>query len=254
MAIPAEAFVLSPGATGTLQQQIQEMVAGGILRGRFRPGEKLPSSRGLARHLGVSRITVTLAFTELVANDYLTARGRSGYYVSDSAPRHPGFEFDTAPAGDSVDWERVTGARFSSHDLPPKPRDWHAFRYPFIYGQADATLFDHQNWRQCALRALGRRDFGVLTDDFYEDDDPMLVEYIARTILPRRGIAAGTGEVLLTMGAQNALWIAAAVLLGPGRAAAVENPCYPGLRMILGQQGAEVRPVDVDAEDRKSVV
>ncbi len=248
MAIPAEAFFLSPGAAGTLQQQIQEMVAGGILRGRFRPGERLPSSRGLARHLGVSRITVTLAFTELVANDYLTARGRSGYYVSDSAPSHPGFDLDTAPGGDSVDWDRVTGRRFSGHDLPPKPRDWHAFRYPFIYGQADATLFDHQNWRQCALRALGRRDFGALTDDFYEDDDPMLVEYIARTILPRRGIAAGPGEVLLTMGAQNALWIAAAVLLGPGRAAAVENPCYPGLRMILGQQGAEVRPVDVDAE------
>lgn len=251
MAIPAEAFFLSPGAAGTLQQQIQEMVAGGILRGRFRPGERLPSSRGLARHLGVSRITVTLAFTELVAGDYLTARGRSGYYVSDSAPRAPVFAPAAAPAPVSaaraVDWDRVTGRRFSGHDLPQRPGNWHGYRFPFVYGQADPSLFDHQNWRQCALRALGRRDFGVLTDDFYETDDPMLVEYIARTILPRRGIAAGTGEVLLTMGAQNALWIAAAVLLGPGRAAAVENPCYPGLRMILGQQGVEVRAVDVDA-------
>lgn len=248
MAIPAEAFFFSPGATGTLQQQIQEMVAGGVLRGRFRRGEKMPSSRGLARHLGVSRITVTLAFTELVANDYLAARGRSGYYVSDSAPGHPGFALDTAPRAESVDWDRVTGQRFSSHDLPRRPGNWHGCRYPFVYGQADATLFDHQNWRQCALRALGRRDFEVLTDDFHESDDPMLVEYIARTILPRRGIAAEPGEVLLTMGAQNALWIAAAVLLGPGRAAAVENPCYPGLRTILGQQGAAVRAVDVDAE------
>ncbi len=247
MPIPAEAFFLMPGAAGTLQQQIQELVAGGILRGRFRPGQKLPSSRGLAHHLGVSRITVSLAFAELVADDYLTARGRSGYYVSLNAPNHPDFALDTAPRGDSVDWGRVTGRRFSSHDLPRRTADWHAFRYPFIYGQADASLFDHHNWRQCALRALGRRDFEVLTDDFYENDDQMLVEYIARTILPRRGIAARAGEVLLTMGAQNALWIAAAVLLGPGRAAAVENPCYPGLRMILGQQGVEVRPVDVDA-------
>lgn len=248
MAIPAEAFHLAPGATGTLQQQIQEMVTAGILRGRFRPGERMPSSRGLARHLGVSRITVTLSYTELVAGDYLTARGRSGYYVSESAPAPPGFELEARERRDSVDWSRATGSRFSAHDLPPKPRDWHSYPYPFIYGQADATLFDHQNWRQCALRALGRRDFQSLTDDFYEDDDPMLVEYIARTILPRRGIAAEAGEVLLTMGAQNALWIASAVLLGPGRTAAVENPCYPGLRMILGQQGAEVRAVDVDAE------
>ena len=246
MAIPAEAFHLEPGAAGTLQQQIQEMVAGGILRGPFRPGEKMPSSRGLARHLGVSRITVTLAYTELVAGDYLTARGRSGYYVSESAPSPPGFEIAAGEGRDSVDWARATGGRFSAQDLPVKPRDWHAYRYPFIYGQADATLFDHQNWRQCALRALGRRDFQSLTDDFYEDDDPLLVEYIARAILPRRGIVARPGEVLLTMGAQNALWIAAAVLLGPGRVAAVENPCYPGLRMILRQQGVEVRAVDVD--------
>lgn len=248
MPIPAEAFFLAPGALGTLQQQIQEMVAGGILRGRFRPGERMPSSRGLARHLGVSRITVTLAFTELVANDYLMARGRSGYFVSDGAPRPPGFDLAAPPGADSVDWDRATGRRFSSHELPRRSADWRGYRYPFIYGQADATLFDHHNWRQCALRALGRRDFEVLTDDFYEDDDRMLVEYIARTILPRRGIAARPAEVLLTMGAQNALWIAAAVLLGPERTAAVENPCYPGLRMILGQQGAEVRPVEVDAE------
>jgi GntR family transcriptional regulator/MocR family aminotransferase len=248
MTIPAEAFFLTPGFNGTLQQEIQQMVAEGILRGRFRAGEKMPSSRGLARHLGVSRITVTLAYTELVSGDYLTARGRSSYYVSDTAPRPPPFPPADAPRRERIDWDRVTGARFSRHALVAKPQDWRSYPYPFIYGQADATLFDHQNWRQCALRALGRRDFEVLTDDFYERDDPMLIEYILRNILPRRGIAARPEEVLLTLGAQNGLWIAAAVLLGPGGAVAVENPCYPGLRAILGQLGAAIHPVDVDEE------
>ena len=87
MAIPAETFFLDPEFDGTLQKQIQSMIAQGILAGRFQPGEKLPSSRALARHLGVSRITVTLAYTELLADDYLTSRGRSGYYVSETAPR-----------------------------------------------------------------------------------------------------------------------------------------------------------------------
>ncbi len=248
MSIPAESFFLTPGFNGTLQQQIQQMVAEGVLRGRFRPGEKLPSSRGLAQHLGVSRITVTLAYTELVSGDYLTARGRSGYYVSDTAPVQPGFVVEDRPRRDSVDWERIIGRRFSRHELPAKPQDWHAYPYPFIYGQADASLFNHQNWRQCALRALGKRDFEVLTDDFYERDDPMLIEYIARNILPRRGITARPEEILLTMGAQNALWLAAEVLLAPGGAVAVENPCYPGLRAILNQLGARVLPVDVDED------
>ena len=97
MSIPAEAFFLTPGFNGTLQQEIQQMVAEGILRGRFRAGEKMPSSRGLARHLGVSRITVTLAYTELVSGDYLAARGRSGYFISDTAPRPPSFQPSDAP-------------------------------------------------------------------------------------------------------------------------------------------------------------
>ena len=86
MPIPAEAFFLSADAAGTLQSRIRGMVVQGVLAGRLRPGDKMPSSRGLAGHLGVSRITVTLAYAELVSADYLTAKGRSGYFISDTAP------------------------------------------------------------------------------------------------------------------------------------------------------------------------
>lgn len=247
MSIPAEAFFLPPGVAGTLQSRIRAMVVQGILAGRLRPGDKMPSSRGLAQHLGISRITVTLAYADLVSSDYLMAKGRSGYFVSDTAPRAQ--EFPLAPKRDEgVDFTALTGARFSRQLRLAKPDDWQTYPYPFIYGQADASLFDHQNWRHCALRALGKRDFAALTSDYYERDDPILIEQILRTILPRRGIAARAEEVLLTMGAQNALWIAAQVLLGPGRRAVVENPGYPGLRAILEPSGTEVLPVDVDED------
>ena len=78
MALPVETFFLNSTTQGTLKAQIQQMVAEGILSGRFKPGEKLPSSRKLATHLGVSRITVTRAYTDLLADDYIGARGRSG--------------------------------------------------------------------------------------------------------------------------------------------------------------------------------
>jgi len=87
MGIPAEAFFLDPDYAGTKQQQIQQLVTEGILAGRYRAGERMPSSRALAARLGVSRITVTLAYTDLVASDYLRSRGRSGYFVSDTAPQ-----------------------------------------------------------------------------------------------------------------------------------------------------------------------
>ncbi len=247
MTISVDTFFLDPDAQGTLQARIQAMVAEGILSGRFQRGEKLPSSRKLAAHLGVSRITVTLAYTELVASDYLAARGRSGYFVSEEAPDPPAFP-PQSPRQDAVDWTRVIGQRFSGGATPVKPLDWSSYRYPFVYGQTDPRLFDHANWRQCALQALGQKDFASLTSDYYDQDDPELVSFIARHILPRRGILAGAEEILVTMGAQNALWLAAQVLLTQRRKAAIEDPCYPALRDILGQSRCHVAPVAVDGD------
>lgn len=247
MSIPAEAFVLPPSGRGTLQQRIRQMVTESILAGRVRAGQKMPSSRGLALHLGISRITVTLAYAELVSADYLTARGRSGYYISESAPRAPELPA-RAPRAEGADFARLVAGRFSGFETVKRPLDWESYPYSFIYGQADPTLFDHQNWRLCALRALGRKDFAALTSDMYDRDDPLLIEHLLRSILPRRGIAAREDEVLLTMGAQNGLWIAATALLGPGRRAVVENPGYSGLRGILPPMGTEVISVDVDAD------
>jgi GntR family transcriptional regulator/MocR family aminotransferase len=247
MSIPAEAFVLPPAVRGTLQQRIRQMVTEGVLSGRFRAGQKMPSSRGLAEHLGISRITVTLSYAELVSADYLMARGRSGYFISENAPRAPELQA-RAPRAEGVDFARLTGRRFSDLATVKRPLDWENYAYPFIYGQADASLFDHQNWRLCALRALGRKDFAALTSDMYDRDDPLLIEHLLRSILPRRGIAAREDEVLLTLGAQNALWITVATLLGPGRRAVVENPGYSGLRGVLEPSGTEVISVDVDAD------
>ena len=246
MAISVETFFLDPAYEGTLQQQIQQQVIEAILAGRYLPGDRLPSSRGLAEHLGISRITVTLAYTDLVASDYLSARGRSGYYVSDTAPRAPAFELPLPGRTQDVDWSRSIGQRFSNYQGLVRPPDWRSYRYPFIYGQADATLFDHANWRQCALQALGQRDFEAMTSDYYDRDDPQLIEFITRHILPRRGIRARPSEVLLTLGAQNALWISAQVLLTQRRTAAMESPCYAGLREALAQTRCKTLSIPVD--------
>lgn len=247
MSISVETFFLDPSGEGTLQARIQQMIAQGILAGRFRPGERLPSSRKMAAHLGVSRITVTLAYTELVADDYLRSRGRSGYFVSENAPEPPAFPAQRATIG-TVDWSRAIGQRFTPGLSLDKPADWASFRYPFIYGQADKTLFDSANWRLCALRALGMRDFGALTSDYFDGDDPQLVEFIARQTLPRRGILANSDEILVTMGAQNALWLSAQVLLNSRRRAAIEDPCYPALRNILTQSRCQLSMVPVDRD------
>ncbi|MEQ5869745.1 PLP-dependent aminotransferase family protein [Sagittula sp. NFXS13] len=246
MAIPVETFHLASRAQGTLQARIQQMVADGILSGRFRRGEKLPSTRALARHLNVSRITVTLAYTEMLANDYLTSRGRSGYFVSDNAPEPPDFA-PTPQSQDTVNWDEMLARRYTGGPAfnMGRPADWASYSFPFIYGQTDPALFDHANWRLCATQALGQRHFNALTQDQFDADDPELVRFIAHHTLPRRGILARPEEILITLGAQNALWLATQ-LLAVTREVVVENPCYPALRQLLAHADAQVTPISVD--------
>jgi len=246
MSVSVESFLLDPTQGGTLQNRIRQMVAQGILTGRFRRDERMPSSRKLAAHLGVSRITVTLAYADLVADDYLRAEGRSGYFVSEGAPQPGNHPQARSSGADVVDWGRMLGHRPESVSLSMgKPRNWRDFRFPFVYGQADPTLFDHANWRGCMLQALGQKDFALMTDDKFDHDDPALLEYIARHTLPRRGILAPPEEILVTLGAQNALWLTAQLLLNQRRTAAIEDPGYPGLREILRQTRCRVVPVPV---------
>ncbi|MBT9383664.1 PLP-dependent aminotransferase family protein [Pseudooceanicola sp. CBS1P-1] len=246
MPIPAETFFLSGDREATLQQQIQQVIAEAILSGRCLAGEKMPSTRHLAQHLGVARITVTNAYTDLVADEYLVARGRSGFYVSDSAPQRPVLTPEARAGVVPLDWSRKLGQRFSDAMPVLRPANWSDYRYPFIYGQTDPKLFDHANWRACAIRAVGRKDFDSLATDHYERDDAMLVEFLLRQILPRRGISARPEEILITMGAQHALWMTAQILLTQRRTAVLEDPCYPGMRHILNQSRCQIRNVAVD--------
>lgn len=246
MPIPPDAFFLDHGAGLPLQVQLRRQIIAAVTAGRFRAGEKLPSTRALAQHLGVARVTVAQAFAELVSTDYLASRDRAGHFISDGIERRIEAE-PSAPEGARFDWDSKLEGRFGLARRSDRERDWRRFAYPFIYGQADPTLVDHAAWRDCAMRTLGRREFDSVTGDLYDADDAELVDHIARQILPRRGIAAHQAEILLTMGAQNALWLAAQVLLRPGATCAVEDPSYPGQREILQASGAHLLPVPVDA-------
>lgn len=205
----------------------------------------MPSSRKLAAHLGISRLTVTLVYQELVAQGYLDSLPRSGYAVSQKVP-HRRLAASDLTAQSRVDWV-LRLPDLTRRRRIVKPVDWRSYPFPFIYGQADPKLFDHAAWRDCARRALGARDFAELADDSLTKDDPVLVDYICRNTLPRRGIRARPDEVLITLGAQNALWIAVHLLALPERAGVVEDPGFPDFSECLRLHGMPVRFVVPDA-------
>lgn len=239
-------FFIDRESRAGLQNQLRETLVSAILSGRLVPGARLPSTRKLADYLNISRITVTLAYQELASQGYLETRGRSACFVADSSPQAE-LRTRAVPADTSaVNWRNKIKASFSIAKPIRKPLDWHRFPFPFLYGQMDPTLFDLSAWRDCARRALAREDFELMAGDFAAADDVQLVNYISTRSLPGRGIKASPDEILVTVGAQNALWLIIQLLLKPGLSAVCENPCHPDLSASLRLSGAEVTAVDVD--------
>jgi GntR family transcriptional regulator/MocR family aminotransferase len=232
----------------SIQSQIREMMVTAILNGQLESGEPLPSSRRLAKGLGVSRNTVVLAYQALVDDGYLTARERSGFYVNPEIlegrtrpAERPERSPDRAP-----DWERRLLIRPSRQHNIAKPFDWRSYRYPFIYGQMDDSLFPLAAWRDCARQALGRREIEAWTNDTHGHDDPMLVEQVRNRILPRRGISAERDQILITLGAQHALYLLASLLVSADTTVAIEDPGYPDVRNIFRLKTERVVPIPVD--------
>lgn len=229
-----------------LQAQLRETVVSAVLAGCVQPGAQLPSTRRLADYLRISRITVTLAYQELVSQGYVEAASRSAYRIADNPPDRGLANDLPASDPDLVDWASKVKMSFAVVRQVPKPLDWRRYPYPFLYGQMDPTLFDLNAWRDCARRALAREDFILMASDFAAADDVRLVNYICSRTLPRRGIRANPDEILVTVGAQNALWIVTRLILQKGSSAICENPCHPDISASLLLSGADVTAIDVD--------
>jgi GntR family transcriptional regulator/MocR family aminotransferase len=250
-------FHLRSDSRDGLQTQVRSSLIAAILDGRLSPGRRLPSCRQLAQTLGVARNTVVLAYQALVEEGYLVSRERSGYYVNGEIletrterrePNAPagGREPDAQTGGRVADWESRIMLRPSAHQNIVKPDDWQRHRYPFIYGQLDPDLFPLTAWRECSRQALAKLAVNEWTSDRFGEDDAMLVEQVRARALPRRGVAAAGDEILITLGAQHALYLVSRLLMGGRVRVGLEEPGYVDARNIFRLAGARLRALPVD--------
>jgi len=244
-------FHIDRDATASLQSQIRELLVSAILDGQLPPGETLPSSRRMAESLGVSRNSVSLVYQSLVDDGYLVSRERSGFYVNkDLDVRRCGADEQVSTKRrerlNPPKWIERLKFDFADHVRFQRPANWQKYPYPFIYGQVDQGLFPLAAWRECSRQALGRKGMDVWTSDTYAQDDPMLIEQIRSRLLPRRGILAAEDEVLVTLGAQNALYLLASLLVRRDSTVGLEEPGYPDVRNIMALKTDNLRPLAVD--------
>ena len=234
----------------SLQMRVRQMMVGSIYARKLTPKTPLPSSRELAAELGVSRNTVVLAYQQLIDEGYLESRDRQGYFVSDAAftreatPRSG----PAASLGTSADW--AGRLRFSPSEQRNicKPENWQSFPYPFIYGQFNAKLFPIQQWREACMKTLSVLEINEWAQDMMMRDDDALIDEICTRVLPKRGIWPDRSEVVITVGAQHALYLLADLLVKAGTTVGIEDPGYPDARNIFGSRGATMRHIPVDGQ------
>ncbi|MEG2642024.1 MAG: GntR family transcriptional regulator, partial [Eubacterium sp.] len=73
-------FVLKNDHYEPLYRQLYQQIRREIMAGNLKTGEKLASKRQMAEHLKISQNTVAAAYDQLVAEGYIEARPRSGFY------------------------------------------------------------------------------------------------------------------------------------------------------------------------------
>ena len=206
--------------TGTRRRAgLEESLRTAIQTRRLAAGTRLPSSRALAKDLGLSRGTVAAAYDQLVAEGYLVAQQGVGTQV-----------VDLGEAGAKV-----------AEPRRPKPT-----RLDLRPGTPDVASFPVAEWLRCVRRALDKAPpsaFGY--GDFRGRFElrRALVDYLGRT----RGVHARPEQVMITSGATQALSLLCTVLAAAGDTAiGMENPGFSFHRGVVRQARQHVVPLSVD--------
>jgi GntR family transcriptional regulator / MocR family aminotransferase len=206
----------------SLKAQVEEQLRAAVRDERLAPGSALPSSRGLAGELGVSRGVVVEAYSQLVAEGYLVTR----------------------PGGVT----RVALAASPRARALPAPAAERPPRFDFRPGGPDVSLFPRDAWLASLRRSL-RSAPDVRLDYGDPRGAPELRAALASYLGRVRGAVCDPERMIVTSGMAQGLALLGRTLVGRGgRRIAVEDPSSGPGREQLASTGLEIVPVRVDEE------
>ncbi|WKY46840.1 PLP-dependent aminotransferase family protein [Eubacteriaceae bacterium ES3] len=208
-----------------LYEEIYEQIKAQIIGNHLKSGEKLPSKRKLSLQLAVSVNTVDAAYSQLVAEGYLEAVPKSGFYVCEIEPYFKGNEENINSSVQKRGEEIAIDIDFSPNAVDEQLFPYEAFRKEFknIFCESDDDLLklpDPQGSSELrrALVELLYRSRGVKCTE-----DQIIV-------------GTGTDRMLQTLG----------LIWGKEKPVILENPVYLKAYHIFKQIGNSVDSIDID--------
>ena len=251
--IAFEMVRLDRTATEPLHDQLYRQIRDELISGKFGDGtSRLPSSRALANDLGISRSTVTLAFSKLHAEGYLRSKPASGTFVSNLLP------------------ETYLSAGHAKTDLPirgpvriservraiPDGRVGNQFDLgatgvgPGVSLVASIPAVDEfplAVWERLRAQVLAKKGAHLLRYASNRGDTD-LRKAVAAYLCDFRAVRCHPDQVVIVAGMQQAMLLSAIVVLNPGEPAWIEDPCYQQTRRVLTLADAKIVPKPLDDE------
>ena len=243
-------MMLSLDGEGTLVDQLVR-----ALRAEIRQsgqGARMPPTRALAKDLGISRNTVIAAYAELANEGLIASHFGGGSFVSglEKAARAEvpatASDADATPTSSSAPRLSEYAQRLRSLDASPileRPELQHDFRY----GLPVVADFPFGTWSRIVARRATIASVSVLGYGEAAGYLPLRIE-IAEYLRRARGISCSPEQVVIVSGSQQALDLAARILINPGDHVALEEPAYEGARQVFAAAGARVVSVPVDRD------
>ena len=209
-------------AEGGRRAGLERSLREAILSGRLAAGTKLPSTRALARDLGLARGTVVEAYAQLAVEGYLVTRPGAAARVGEAPATF-------ARAGDVSDPRR-----------PP--------RHDLRVGSPDVSAFPRDAWLKAMRSALRETpDYALAASD--PRGEPRLRAALAEQLGRARGVVAAPDRVLVCSGFSQGFSLLCRALHARGATRiGIEDPCPPYYPEIARNAGLEVVPVAVDDE------
>ncbi|MGH6614232.1 PLP-dependent aminotransferase family protein [Sphingomonas sp.] len=220
---------LDPASAEPYYRQIYERVRGAIASGVLRPGDRIPSARGLATELGLARGTVETAYSLLSAEGYIQARGQAGTVVA------PGLDLRSPVAEPRRDSRTPTDSFRADSVLP------------FQMGLPALDAFPRKIWARLGARSIrALQPSGMAHPAVF--GMPALRAEIAAYLQVSRGIDCSPSQIFVTSGYRHTLHLICHALLQAGDGVWVETPGFPPTRELLGHMDIAAIAVPVDRE------
>jgi len=201
-----------------------------IEENRLQQCDKLPSIRGLAKSLTISKITVERAYQQLVSEGYIENCNRSRYTVN----KLEGFMGKITP---------------HLIENPPENREFlqqNKVLYDFSSGEMDSDGFDFSLWKRYISKAFLHKERLVSYGNIKGENE--LRTEIAKYIHKSRGVYTHQSQIIIGAGVQNLLSILCSILKLENNSIAFEEPGFKNGRRIFADHNFKIKPITMNKD------